>query len=147
MKWLEYIKIVWIFAFLLVCAIQDIGSRRLKIWTLAVGGVVTAFLVTTELIMKTETVGAVIGGIAVGVFILVLSFTTKGRIGIGDGIVMCICGALIGGTKSVACLFFGLMLTALFSMVMFAFGKIRLKSSLPFIPFLLLGTACGLTFI
>lgn len=144
MKSMETVINIWILLFLFVCGIQDVRKKQINVCTLVIGGCVTGIFLAVGLIVKCVDLWSSLGGILVGIFVLILAFATKEKIGIGDGIVMCICGALIGGMKSLTCVFYGLLLAAVFSMVMLVFRKVKLRSSLPFIPFLLAGIVVGM---
>ena len=72
-----------------------------------------------------------------GVFLLLLSLASKGKVGFGDGLVVCAAGLWCGPESILLALFFALLL------VPAAAGMQRLRKrkvrELPFVPFLLAG--------
>ena len=73
----------------------------------------------------------ILGGLGIGVVMVILSFLTKGAIGMGDGWLLCATGVLLGASGN-----FELLLTALG--IGLLLGKVHWKDSFPFAPFLCL---------
>lgn len=141
---MKLIMCIWVLAFLAVCAVQDLKAKEIKLRTLIFGGIISAGLVIFGLLGGAITPVSTVCGLLPGTLVLLMSYASKGKIGVGDGIILCICGALTGGLCCIACLFYGLLLTALFSMILMAFRKLKFSGSLPFVPFLFFGTIIGL---
>jgi len=80
-----------------------------------------------------------IGGLAVGSLLLLFGYFSKEAIGIGDGVVISVCGAAFGIYETVALCFFAALYTAVFSFALLMLRKVGRKSRIPFLPFLLLG--------
>ena len=79
-----------------------------------------------------------------GIGILVAAHLAKGCIGYGDGLI-CL---FLGSVLNIGCILMIIMLAfvsaALFGAIMICFGKMKVKSRLPFVPFILLGVLiCG----
>lgn len=79
------------------------------------------------------------GGMAVGSLLLLFGYFSKEAIGIGDGIVISVCGAAFGIYETVALCFFSALYAAVFSFALLMLRKVGRKSRIPFLPFLLLG--------
>lgn len=76
-------------------------------------------------------------GMAIGIVVLVISWTSRESIGTGDGMMLIASGAFLGGWGNLELLMIALLLvgvTALFLIVAKRKGR---KDRLPFIPFLL----------
>lgn len=79
------------------------------------------------------------GGFLVGVILYLLSIISKQAIGSGDGMVLAVTGIVLGFMGNIILLFSSLLAAGLYSGLMLALKKIKKKSSIPFIPFMLVG--------
>lgn len=82
-------------------------------------------------------------GIIPGAVLLVISYVSRGQIGIGDGVLVAQVGASLGLEAIVRILTAALLLITAFSVIMLIFGKLKRKSTLPFIPFVFTGYLLG----
>ena len=80
-----------------------------------------------------------IGGILIGGAFLGISKVTRGQIGIGDGLILCVTGLGLGIAKGMEMLLYGLLLAALFSAILLVRKVANRKMTIPFIPFLFVG--------
>lgn len=78
-------------------------------------------------------------GLIPGAVLLIISFVSRGQIGIGDGCLVMMLGASLGIETVIRILTAALLLITVFSGVMLAMRKLKRKSTLPFIPFLFAG--------
>lgn len=76
-------------------------------------------------------------GAIVGMGMILISVCTKQAIGLGDGLVLLVVGIFIGLWKTLMILFLAGILVAVVGIIMMVQKKGNLKTSLPFIPFLL----------
>ena len=72
-----------------------------------------------------------------GVAMMFASWCTRGRIGLGDGILLVVTGVYLGGMGNLELLFTGLLLAACWSLGMVVLGKKKGKEEIAFVPFLL----------
>ena len=84
-----------------------------------------------------------LGGIAVGVLLLLFAVLSKGAVGKGDGLLLCVTGIYLGFEKNLALLLGALLLSGFFSALLLAARKAGRKTELPFAPFLLAAYAGG----
>lgn len=77
--------------------------------------------------------GAVLGG-----FLILFSRLCKGAIGMGDGILLCVTGCLLGTRKNFELFFLALLLSALVSLFLIVIKKVKRTYEIPFVPFLFL---------
>lgn len=121
---------------LLSCGVQDILKKKVYLWILAAGGLFTAVCI---LFCGDISILSRLGGAAVGACVILLSFITGGKIGLGDGILLCITGLGLGfwGNMELFCL--ALTLAAGLSIILLALRKADRKMSIPFIPFMFAG--------
>lgn len=78
-----------------------------------------------------------LGGIAVGLVLLAVSKLTHGQIGEGDGITFLITGFCLGFEENFLLLLEALLLSSMWGLIWMLMKKINLKTSLPFVPFVL----------
>ncbi len=83
-------------------------------------------------------------GVILGLVFCMLSFgfcylISKGNMGAGDVKLAVIMGMYLTGDYVVGAVFYGCILSAVFSILMLARGKMTRKDSIPFVPFLYVG--------
>lgn len=91
-----------------------------------------------NLLLKYQTGMELAAGIGVGIFVLAAAAVTKGAVGFGDGLLLCVTGIYLGGTDNLRLLMGGLILCALVLGAGLLLGKARWKQQFPFVPFLCL---------
>ncbi|WP_029231479.1 prepilin peptidase [Butyrivibrio sp. VCB2006] len=74
-----------------------------------------------------------------GVVMIVISFATRGELGVGDGLILLCMGPVYGMETTCLGLFISLLLSCLFSIGILVLGKGNRKTRLPFVPFLTMG--------
>ncbi|MBH1941019.1 prepilin peptidase [Mobilitalea sibirica] len=121
---------------LLLCAIQDGFHKKISTWFLIP---CMALLVALIPFSITPSIPERIGGVLVGVGVIVISKATKGKIGIGDGILLCVTGMGIGFWTNIELFALALLAAAIVSIGLLALKRANRKTSIPFVPFLLLG--------
>lgn len=133
-----YIDIMFkiiLFLWLLVCSIQDIMKQEISLIIILIGFV---FLFIISIIQGKLLIWDRIGGLALGVMLLLLNKVTRGQIGIGDGLVLCITGISLGFYINSILLIYGLLCAAIFSIIYMFVKKVSRKKTIPFIPFIFL---------
>lgn len=78
-------------------------------------------------------------GILIGIFLLLMGRFCGGCIGTADGIMIAIIGGVIGYQDTLLLLMNAILAAAVFSIVLIVIKKARWGTTIPFIPFLLLG--------
>lgn len=121
---------------LLLCSIQDIKKKKINIGLIAVGALL--------LIMVSSVLGCItmlnrFAGLSLGVVLLGLCYVTRGKIGIGDGLILCVTGINLGFLKNSLLLLYALFGAAVFSAILIFFWHVNRHKTIPFAPFLLLG--------
>ena len=117
---------------LLTCTCQDIRKKSVTVRWLWVCGGILALALTIGNAWNMRTI---LGGTAIGVFVLILGRITGG-IGAADGILLCMTGCCLGAMQN-AVLFFTALLFAAVVSLFFLIGMKKPKNyELPFLPFL-----------
>ena len=124
-------------AFLLILSIQDLKHRTISLIPVILLGIVNAGLcVATGRGLKD-----VILGVIPGVFAIMLSLGTRGKLGLGDGLVLLVSGLVFDWNRVLSVWLLALVLSALFGLVLILMKKASIKTALPFVPFLFTGFA------
>lgn len=89
-----------------------------------------------NIICQKSTFLEIVGGLAIGGFLLFISRVTRESIGYGDGMLVLVIGAAVGGFRTLLVLFYGLVISCIFCSVLLCFHKIEKKDTIPFAPFL-----------
>lgn len=118
-----------------ICSITDV--RRQKIHSIMVMGF-GIIGVMIHLWQQQLSVYSLVAGAAIGVFVMLLSASAKGLVGIGDGLVLTVSGIYLGGVQNMRLLCGGLLLTAIYGLCLLLFLKKKKDHTIPFVPFLLL---------
>lgn len=121
---------------LLVCGVQDLLFKRIYLWIIGVCAVVVvACLPFCESLSVTNR----LVGCALGLGVVLLSKATGGKIGMGDGILLCVTGLGLGFWINVEMFGIALSLAAVISIILLILRRGDRKQSIPFVPFLMTG--------
>jgi leader peptidase (prepilin peptidase)/N-methyltransferase len=127
---------------LILSSIQDLLKKRIGLWIIILGGgIICAFIP----FYHTITLFDRLGGVAVGGVVIVISLATGGKIGLGDGLLLCITGIGLGFWNNLELFALALLFAAILSIILMIFRLADRKKSIPFVPFLLLGYVFILT--
>lgn len=91
------------------------------------------------LIFDCYTIPMGILGLLPGLSIIGISYVSRGKIGLGDGLVLCALGFFVGINHVFIMLISALFIAAFFSAGMLLCKRFAWKSEMPFIPFILMG--------
>jgi leader peptidase (prepilin peptidase)/N-methyltransferase len=121
---------------LLICTIQDLTKKRVYLWVIGIGSALTFICLP---FIEKLSVANCIGGLAVGLVTLMISKMTDGKIGVGDGILLCVTGIGLGFWNNLELFGIALFLAAVISIFLLLSRIVDRKKSIPFIPFLFAG--------
>lgn len=127
--------------FLIWGSVWDLRKKGVPVHYLyCFGGAVICYLLIKSLVRQDLEIclASLKGGIPGGVSLL-LSYVSKEQIGYGDGVVVACMGMMFGISKVVGIFWMALLFLVLFSVYLLITKKVKRKTKLPFIPFLLLG--------
>ncbi len=121
---------------LFLCAVQDILRKKIYLWMIGAGAIATLLCLPycTKLPMLDR-----IGGLIIGLCIILLSMITAGKIGTGDGALLCITGLGLGFWRNLELFGAALFLAAAVSIILLIFRLADRRRSIPFVPFLFAG--------
>lgn len=126
---------------LLILAIVDMKYREISnIWLILSGvGVIALILLNSLLFHYNFSMLSAIGGMLIGLMIILISKITREKIGIGDGITLCITGFGLGIWVNIQILMYALFLSALYAVYLIVFRRVSKDHTIPFIPFIFVG--------
>ena len=131
------IYLIWTILFLGVCTFTDLKGKSIYgIWC-GINGI-AGFL--ANLVTESHSFLNIGAGVAIGLVFIAVALITKQKLGVGDGIVMLTMGFIIGGDVSFSVIIWAFISCTVFSITGLITGKIKLNSSLPFMPFMLTGS-------
>lgn len=124
--------------FLSTCSYMDFKSRQIDIRLIVVAG---AGAVICRVFMGIGWYGFMELGLRFvpGAIFLLISVCYKEQVGVGDGLMLLICGYTLGAEMGIMVSILSCMLAGLFGLMRLLMHKSR---SLPFAPFLLAGCIC-----
>lgn len=123
-------------AMLFACGIQDIYKKKIALWIVAVGAVFIGICIPFS---ETFSLWDRIGGMAVGVVVVLISIATAGKIGLGDGLILCVTGLGLGFWGNMELFAVSLFAAAVISIILLILRIADRKKSIPFVPFLMAG--------
>jgi leader peptidase (prepilin peptidase)/N-methyltransferase len=121
---------------LLLCAIQDILKKKLYLWMIGLGATVTIACIP---FCDKLSLANRIGGLAIGLVVILISKVTVGKIGMGDGILLCVSGIGLGFWGNLELFGIALFLAAVLSIILLMCRLVDRKKRIPFVPFLFAG--------
>ena len=134
-----------------ILAYTDYKERRIPNRVLGAGAAIWLLLMAMALftdreeavsLLQRSIVGALIAG---GAFLLCY-IIVRGRIGAGDVKMAALMGLYLGSTRIATALVAGVVISAVYSVVMILARKLTVKDGLPMAPFLFLGTIIALLY-
>lgn len=128
--------IFWSLALLVICTIEDIRERKVFSNVCLINMISALFI---RIVLKNVEWQNVMLDLIPGGIILLIGFITKETIGKGDGILIITLGSILGMKMCMELLFWAFFICTFVSAIGLLWGKIELKSRVPFVPFLLLG--------
>lgn len=143
---MEYIDILFktiLFIWLLLCSLQDIKRKEISLLLIAIG---FALLFTISIIQGQLRIWERFIGFSLGLLLIILHKITRGQIGVGDGLILCVTGISLGFYMNSILLINSLFLSAIFSIIYIIIKKVNRKTTIPFIPFVFIATL-GVIFI
>jgi leader peptidase (prepilin peptidase) / N-methyltransferase len=102
----------------------------------------------SALILGSRTGSGLVAGLAAaGIFFLIVYLSQETWMGMGDVKLVFLLGLFLGIFKTVVALFLAFEIGAVVGVLLIIFGKAKMKTALPFGPFLIIGTVLSLLFI
>jgi len=122
--------------YLLIISVEDIRKRKIHILMFLPGILMIPCFWYWGRDMSPNLY---VAGLVPGLILLVISFASRGGIGPADVVMVIVQGLCLGIEALIAILSATFIFIAVFSGGMLIFGKLKMKSTVPFIPFTFVG--------
>ena len=119
---------------LAVCSMQDIKTQKIRLNPILVTGILG---VIWHMLYQKIQLGNMLLGMGIGIAVWLVSFVTKGKIGIGDAVLLMVTGIYLGAQQNLALFLTALFLAGLWGLYLLVVRKRPRTETFPFVPFLL----------
>lgn len=119
---------------LAVLSREDIRTKELPVFYLVLSGILGGAIYIWS---HPFSGWNLLGGIAVGGFLLLCSLISRESIGKGDGYLFCITGTFLGFQENLVLLIFSLLMCAAGAIIFLIVKRCRRGDQIPFVPFVL----------
>ena len=135
---MEQYRMIILAGYLFIMSIMDLIVKRISYVASAICfiGIVLSFFF--EAIEGGMPDLFSLAGVILGIALILLSKVTDGSIGMGDGIVFCLTGMVLGLAGNFSLLCTSLLLSGILSIVLVCARVVKRNDSIPFVPFILL---------
>lgn len=131
---MQVIKIL-VASMLGITGMIDIKWKKINI-LIVVPFVIAAIICNMKYDLLTLT--SILGGMAIGLVMIGIGIITRGKIGIGDGVILMVTGLFLGFFDNLFLLLSATFLSAMIGAVLLLIKGVDKNYELPFIPFLFL---------
>ncbi len=121
---------------LLITAIQDVRSKQISNWIILAGAALLCIGIPFSHGLTLADRGF---GMLVGAGVILISKATGGKIGMGDGLLLCVTGLGLGVWSNLELFALSMFAAAVVSIILLIARLANRKTSIPFVPFLFLG--------
>jgi leader peptidase (prepilin peptidase)/N-methyltransferase len=135
----ELISKILIGLLLIIVTAQDIKWKKIRVGVVLITAILLCICI--PFCSRPSVIDRILG-LSLGLGVVLLSKATRGKIGIGDGLVLGVIGMGIGFWSNMELFAIALAMAAVFSIALMVLGKANRKKAIPFMPFLLLSYLC-----
>lgn len=128
-----------LFIFLIAGTILDLKKRSVPVILIIIFGGLALPLSCISGQIKNGAIWDELFGLLLGVVFIGISLISEGKLGMGDSLVILICGIYLGGHRSSLIVLYAMIASSLISFFMIVVKKRSGKTEIAFIPFLLSG--------
>ncbi|HEX3076805.1 MAG TPA: prepilin peptidase [Lachnospiraceae bacterium] len=133
---MEVLLNIFTILFLMTLAVIDMKERKIPCVVLSISFLIA--LLSTVLVKHGITTEQLCG-MTIGFLFILISFVTRGQLGLGDGITVVITGVVIGFWDNLLMVLYALFAAGITAIILIVFKRSNRKERIPFLPFLLLG--------
>lgn len=126
-----------------ITAFDDIRTRQVRTVELIIFAMIGVII---NLINKKLSTSSLIAAVALGLFFVLISFLTKGKLGIGDALIIAVSGLYLGFINTVVLVWLSSLFAAVYGLFVLRKCDNKKNLELPFVPFMLLSYMTMLSF-
>lgn len=130
------IQSVVLLSLLGICSWQDIKKREVTLSIICLYGIIGIVL---HLCLDKIAIFDILGGMGMGILLLLIAKVFHECVGYGDGLLLLVSGIYLGANKNMELFFYSVILSGIFSLILFLFFHKKKEFEIPFIPFVLFG--------
>jgi len=139
MGFLYYLRFLIVVFILTLASYEDIKSRTISNRLIICGCILGIILVSFEIDISVAF-DALMGFLVGGGILLIIAYISKGGIGMGDVKLMSCIGICLGIGRTLGTLMMAIICSGIFAAVILLINKSDKRGTIPFAPFILLGT-------
>lgn len=117
-------------------SLEDIRRKKITVKLTLFSGIAGILL---HMLFQNQSIFEMLAGAVPGVFVLVASYLSKSKIGMGDGIVFMLTGLYLGLVENLRLMFVSFFLASLWGLYLLMIKRCEKSKRIPFVPFLFLG--------
>lgn len=121
-----------------LCAAYDMQKKEIPILPMLIGIIVATAVWIWRILTGESEFMEMISAALPGLFLLVIGFLSKEKVGFGDGILLIMIGLMVGFPFCLGILCIGLISSCLYALFLLVFRRAGKGDSFPFAPFLAL---------
>ena len=138
--WKMYSQIA-VIGMLAICSAEDIRKKQVRTNVILAFGIVGVIF---HMLWQMQSIESILAGMGIGGALLLLSILTRGKIGIGDGILLVVTGIYLGLEQNLILLLSSLFICALYALFLLILRKKGRKDTIAFVPFVFVSYMCML---
>ena len=118
-----------------ITAFDDIRTKQVRTFELIVFAVIGVAL---NLINKNNSWPSVIAATLVGLFLALISLLSRGKLGMGDALIIAVSGLYLGFINTVVLVWLSSLIAAVYGIIRLRKYDNKKEMELPFVPFMLI---------
>lgn len=116
-----------------ILSIEDIKEKKITVSLVLLSAICG---ICMHLFFQTESIFDMLQGMLPGLLLLLVCACSHGKIGLGDGLLVMLTGLYLGWEKNIYLLFWSVILTGLWAIILLLFYRKEKTYEIPFAPFL-----------
>ena len=133
--------LIWCTVFLIACTIMDLKEKKIVVNYCLV---MSVFVIISHFITKDLKWYEIAVGMGIGLLFFIISKLSKEAIGHGDALMIYTIGCIVGACRTIEILLIAFGVCVVTALISILIKKKTFRSSVPFAPYLLIGTLCCL---
>ncbi len=117
-----------------ITAFDDVKTRHIRLAELLLFALIG---IVIDIIRQPYSLISILGGVGVGVALLAFSFLSKGKIGVGDALIVMVSGLYLGFINTLVMVWLSSLVAAGFGIAMIIKKRDTKEREIPFVPFML----------